>query len=70
MRWEYIVLSVWTPTEGENFVTHQDGRSTQEKGRPTLHEYLNGMGGDGWEVAGTISYGERKEGLVIVKRPR
>jgi hypothetical protein len=71
--WEYRVVSFqnyrgWRPrfVNGEEIAGWIAG--------PLLHDYLNAMGEDGWEVAGAASgaslYGATDHHQVYFKRPR
>lgn len=72
-RWEYLVVSFqeykgWRPRfrNGEKIVNWED--------QPLLHDYLNQLGAEGWEMSGASAgraiYGSRDEVQVYCKRPR
>jgi hypothetical protein len=72
-RWEYLVVSFqeykgWRPRfrNGEKIMAWEE--------QPLLHDYLNQLGAEGWEMAGASAgralYGSRDEVQVYFKRPR
>lgn len=62
-RWEYLYIET-----GMTYIESVNGQSIG-KGF-TIADYLNMMGGVGWEVVGLVSYGAPNYGkVVILKRP-
>ena len=67
-KWEYVILNV-----GEQKVITVNGKQVAKLGLlsttgPVLHEYLNQMGPEGWEVVGMV--GENISIYsVVLKRP-
>ncbi|WP_423224041.1 DUF4177 domain-containing protein [Candidatus Amarolinea aalborgensis] len=72
VHWQYLVVSFqeykgWRPRfrNGEKIVNWED--------QPLLHDYLNQLGAEGWEMSGASAgralYGSRDEYQVIFKRP-
>lgn len=70
-RWEYLVVSFqeykgWRPRyrNGEKIANWED--------QPLLHDYLNQLGAEGWELAGASAgralYGSRDEYQLFCKR--
>ena len=70
-RWEYLVISFqeyrgWRPRyrNGEKIANWED--------QPLLHDYLNQLGAEGWELAGASAgralYGSRDEYQLFCKR--
>ncbi len=73
MLWEYLVVSFqeykgWRPRfrNGEKIAAWEE--------QPLLHDYLNQLGAQGWEMAGASAgralYGSRDEIQVYFKRSR
>ncbi len=54
-RWEYLV--VYNVSRDTSIVTNDDGNEWP------LHDYLNMLGEDGWEVVATI------DSKIILKHP-
>jgi len=72
VHWQYLVVSFqeykgWRPRfrNGEKIVNWED--------QPLLHDYLNQLGAEGWEMSGASAgralYGSRDEYQVFFKRP-
>ena len=67
-QWQYVVITFydyggWKPR-------FRDGREIAGwKGLPDMPDYINLIGEDGWELAGT-SNGRRREIMAYFKRPK
>ena len=63
MQWEYKTIKLGT-----------EGFMSREFDEKRLEEFMNGLGGDGWELVVGLDtnwlWGETKDVLVIFKRPR
>ena len=71
-KWEYLEVKLTIFGFNNENMTAQfvNGQPLKDWKRVPLHEFINRLGADGWEMSGTISIYGSSDNRLFLKRPK
>nr|HET6903443.1 hypothetical protein [Ktedonobacteraceae bacterium] len=71
-KWEYLEVKIgFFGFEGRNAAAqYMNDQPLKDWKRVPLHEFINRLGADGWEMSGNISISGSADNRLFLKRPK